>query len=268
MKKIYIYKLTDPFTDEIRYVGKTTNLVRRLNSHINRCKSNKFHSAVWIKSIINKGKKPIIEIIEECNEENWEDREIYWISYYRKIFDLTNILDGGGHSATYGRLGKPWTEEQRINNRKSRLGKSVNHTKEGNEKRAEGIRRYCNKNKKEVFQYDLDGNFIRKWDSAVDAGKELNISYSDINRACKKENLTAFGFQWRYRDSDVKIGKYVKPESTSNKAVIQLTKEGEKLKEFKSIMEASRQTGILNSSIKNCLSGRSQSAGGYKWKLK
>jgi hypothetical protein len=212
-----------------------------------------------------------MEIIEESNADNWEEREMYWISYYREKYDLTNILDGGGHSATYGRLGKPWSEEQRINNKKSRLGLPVKHTKEGNEKRAEGVRRYCDKNKKPVLQYDLEGNFIREWPSAVDAGKSLNTSYSPISRSCKKTTLTCCGYMWRYKgDGEIitKIDKHVETENSSNVEVIQLTKEGKELKEYKSIIEASRQTGILNSSISNCLSKRSKSAGGYKWVYK
>jgi hypothetical protein len=76
---------------------------------------------------------------------------------------------------------------------------------------------------------------------------------------------------WRYKgDGEIitKIDKHVETENSSNVEVIQLTKEGKELKEYKSIIEASRQIGILNSSITNCLSKRSKSAGGYKWVYK
>jgi hypothetical protein len=268
MRKIYIYSLKDPETNEIRYIGKTTNINTRLKAHITRSRYNKYHSARWVQSIIKKGLRPIIELVEECNDENWIEREKYWISYYRECFDLTNILDGGEGGSIFGRLGKPWSDKQRENNRKARLGVSVNHTKEGYENRKKGVRKYYDNNKKPVLQYDLDGVFIKEWESAVDAGKGLKISYSDINRACKKENLTAFGFQWRYKNSEIKIGKYVKPENGSNKAVIQLTKNDEFLNEYKSITEAFNKTGIKNTNINNCLAQRSFSAGGYKWKYK
>jgi hypothetical protein len=268
MQIIYIYSLKDPETNEIRYIGKTTNINTRLKAHITRSRHNKYHSARWVQSVLKRGFRPIIELVEECTEENWVEREKYWIAYYRELFDLTNILEGGDGGSTFGRLGKPWSDEQRKNNRKARLGVSVNHTEEGKKNRAEGVRKYYNKNKKPVLQYDLDGNFIKEWDSAVDAGKELNICISNINKCCKKNRLKAGGFQWRYKDGEIKIGKYVKRESINNKAIIQMTKESEAIKEYKSIMDASTQTGILNTSIKNCLSGRTKSAGGYKWKLK
>jgi hypothetical protein len=270
MRTIYIYSLKDPETNEIRYVGKTTNINTRLKAHITRSIHNKYHSARWVQSVIKRGLRPIIELVEECTEENWVEREKYWIGYYRERFDLTNILEGGEGGSTFGRLGKPWSDEQRKNNAIARTGLSVSRTKEGNANRKKGVRGYYDKNKKPVLQYDLEGKFIREWESAVDAGKDLKISYSDINRSCKKEGYTSAGFQWRYKVGEVKneINKYVKPENGSNVEVIQMTKEGERIKEFKSIMDASRQTAILNSSINNCLSGRSQSAGGYKWKYK
>ena len=136
---------------------------------------------MWIKSILENGKKQIIELIEECTVDNWSDREKYWISYYRERFNLTNILSGGEGGATFGRLGKKWSEEQRKNNRIARVGLKLTQSKEGKENRRKGSRKYYDKNKKPVLQYDLDGNFIKSWESSVDAGKELDISYSDIN---------------------------------------------------------------------------------------
>lgn len=190
--------------------------------------------------------------------------------FIEKFFDLTNILDGGEGGATFGRLNSPWSEEQRINNRKARLGVNVKHTKEGYENRKKGIRGYCDKNKKPILQYDLDGNFIKEWESAVDAGKTLGISHSNITRCCKKNNITTKGFLWKYKDGEIKnkIEKYIKPENHSKKAIIQLTKEGNKIKEYKSLSEAKKILGISVTNISNCLSGVSKTAGGFKWKYK
>lgn len=270
VKTIYIYSLKDPETNEIRYVGKTTNINTRLKAHITRSKHNKYHSARWVQSVLKRGFRPIIELIEECNEENWVEKEKYWIAYYRELFDLTNILDGGEGGFVKTREGSKWSDEQRKNNAIARIGLRVNHTKEGNEKRKKGVIGYYNKYKKPVLQYDLDGNFIKEWESAVDAGKELKISYSDINRSCKKENLTTAGFQWRYKNGDIKnqINKYFKPESVSNKAVIQLTKNGEEIIQYKSLSEVKQILGISVTNLCNCLTGRSKTAGGFKWKYK
>lgn len=198
MNEIYIYKLIDPITQHIRYVGKTLNLKQRLRNHIKRCKINKYHSAVWINSLFNKGLEPIIEIIEICNESNWTEREKYWISFYKNIYDLTNILDGGDGGATYGRLGKPWTNQQRKNNRKARFQVPVCHTPEGKNNRAIGLRKYLTSIKVPVYQYSIHGIFIKKWDSAVDAASALNLSHSNIGAVCKGQRNHTGKFIWRF----------------------------------------------------------------------
>lgn len=241
-------------------------MIRRYNAHINRSYKNKYHSSQWVQSLIKIDLKPIIEVIEECDEDNWVEREIYWIAYYRQLFDLTNILDGGNGGSKYGRLGKPWSEEQRKNNRKARLGKSVNHTEEGNKKRADGIRNYYDKNKKKVYQFDMDGNLIKEWDSAKSASNELNLNISNIHNICKGLGKHCGGFIWSYTETPP---NFIQSNNEYNKkAVIQLDVNGEILNEFNSITEASKITKISSTAISNNLKNKSNSAGGYKWKYK
>ncbi len=54
--------------------------------------------------------------------------------------------------------------------------------------------------RKPVIQYDLQGNFIKEWNSAKFAGKELNISKSGITACCKQQHKTAGGFKWEYKN--------------------------------------------------------------------
>ena len=97
MKEVYIFCLKNPITNEIKYIGKTTNLKRRLSQHIQDAKLKKVKRKVinWINSLLNKKLKPKIEIVEICTKQNWQDREIYWIKYYRDKYDLCNHHDGG-----------------------------------------------------------------------------------------------------------------------------------------------------------------------------
>ena len=88
---IYIYKLIDPRNNEVRYIGKTTNIKRRYKQHL--YDKRKSHKSSWVQSLRNEKLKPIIEILETCDNDNWKEREIYWI----KQFDnLTNLKEGGG----------------------------------------------------------------------------------------------------------------------------------------------------------------------------
>lgn len=89
----YIYVLKEPLSLNIRYVGVTcTTLSARLSQHIYDSKKGGTYKRNWIQSLIKKDLKPLIEVIEECNFENYQEREIYWISYYD---DLTNTDIGG-----------------------------------------------------------------------------------------------------------------------------------------------------------------------------
>ena len=96
MKVVFIYGLIDPFTNEVRYVGKSINPKRRYKEHLNKMTNT--HKSAWIKSLLKIGKEPKIEIIEECSGDNWSDREKYWISFYGNLTNLTEGGEDGSHS--------------------------------------------------------------------------------------------------------------------------------------------------------------------------
>jgi group I intron endonuclease len=101
--KGYIYCLKCPMTNEIRYIGQTIlTLNKRLKSHIyetvRSVKLNKqlTHKENWILGLIKEGiaNKILIELIEEVDIKDIDEREIFWIEYY-KSNKLTNIDLGG-----------------------------------------------------------------------------------------------------------------------------------------------------------------------------
>lgn len=92
MNTTYIYGLKDPVSLEMRYVGKSNNPIKRLKHHIYNSKKYNRHCSSWIKSLLNNNLFPILEIIEECTLENWQEREIHWIG---KFDNLVNHTKGG-----------------------------------------------------------------------------------------------------------------------------------------------------------------------------
>lgn len=93
-----IYCLCDPITNDIRYVGKATCLYIRIRKHHNQSKLIKpNHKNNWIKSLLNKGLRAKVIVIEECyNEEDLNDAEIKWIKHYKNLgYNLTNGTEGG-----------------------------------------------------------------------------------------------------------------------------------------------------------------------------
>lgn len=54
------------------------------------------------------------------------------------------------------------------------------------------------KSSKPIIQLDLEGNVIKKYDSARQASNELNISYKCISKCCLGKLKTYKGFQWKF----------------------------------------------------------------------
>ena len=97
IRPVKIYVLKHPDTLEVRYVGKTVrSLSRRLGNHIANAKGNKHnkHLSNWIINILNNNKRPIIELLEECDYSVWQEREQYWISQFPNLINLTKGGDG------------------------------------------------------------------------------------------------------------------------------------------------------------------------------
>jgi group I intron endonuclease len=91
--KSFIYALKCPDTNNVMYVGQTTDVKKRKNQHCSA--GDKSNKGLWVKSLLTQGKKPIFEIIEECDISEVNERETYHISENRKLNDLFNVLDGG-----------------------------------------------------------------------------------------------------------------------------------------------------------------------------
>jgi len=98
MNQINIYVLKHPITNEIRYVGKTkASLKKRLSQHISNVKyEKKNHRKFWIESLLKESLVPTIQLLESCDENNWKEREIYWIKHLKEQnYRLVNMTDGG-----------------------------------------------------------------------------------------------------------------------------------------------------------------------------
>lgn len=39
----------------------------------------------WVRSVLNKGQKPIFNILSEVDKENWDVIESFWINYYSAL---------------------------------------------------------------------------------------------------------------------------------------------------------------------------------------
>lgn len=215
---VKIYKLIDPETLEVRYVGKTVQpLKKRLSGHITKSKNSRTaHVNCWIYSLLLKGKKPIIELIEEV--ENWKEREQYWIAYFPNLCNHSI----GGESGTLGYkmtdvhkrkisrrlLGRKRPQHVKDKISRGHRGKIVSEeTKEKlrvfNTGRVQSIEVRKRKAKSPILQFDLDGNYIKEWYSLGQIQEETGFLKGNLSSCCNKRLKTAYGFKWVFKNEDI-----------------------------------------------------------------
>ena len=68
-------------------------------------------------------------------------------------------------------------------------------------------KKIANKLSKKINQYDLNGNYIRTWNSSREIEKTIKIDQSNICLCCNDKRKTVGGYKWKYyhekEDDDV-----------------------------------------------------------------
>jgi len=255
---IYIYTLTnDKDTNDIRYIGKTTNLKNRLRKHLsNYSLKIDTYKNNWIKKELLLGNKILIHSIEEVNENNWQEREIYWIKKYKDLgYNLTNTTLGGDGLIL---------EKNIIEKRNSTRIKNNLETK---------------KEEIELFKIkEIDGKWIGervcpKCDKIVihnskDFNKIISLLKKSTNRNCiscaSKEKTPFTNHTWSNKGK--KYTNTINPtiiREKYGKKFYQYDLDNNLIDEFVSIRDAANKTKIDRKSISHCLRGIRKTAGGY-----
>jgi hypothetical protein len=195
----FIYTLSDK--NGVRYIGKSNEPSLRLKVHLKESKYKRTRKEKWINSLLEKEEFPIMEIIDEVDDTDWEFFEIYWIAQFKAWgFDIINGTDGG--EGSNGFKGKKHSEETKIELRKK---SNVYYSEEKNKKDAsartkELFEKNPYYNSKKIFQYDLNGIFLKET-TLNQANKELKIPKSNIIECGKGRRKTAGKFIWKYEKS-------------------------------------------------------------------
>ena len=249
----YIYTLS--INDDIRYVGKTVNkLEYRLKTHIAVAKSGKIknHRTNWINSVLKSGSIPIIKEIDCCTWDKSAELERYYIKYYKDLgYNLVNETLGGE-----GNLGYKKSSETIAKLKNSLRNKY-------------GV----------IYQYDLNGNFIKMWNNPLEAAESFGLKVSaGITRCIRGIRQTYKGFRWMKKyvndpNTVIKNTNFNKQKkiilNKNARRVIQLDLNGIELNRFDSPWKACQALGknVNNSSnITQVCLGKKQTAIGFKWK--
>ena len=239
--EVTIYTLEDPISFKIKYVGITSStLEERLDGHVKQAKYSKLTRKSgrerWILDLLSKNLLPIISEIETVNDDYGYIEEVlerYWMFQFKCWgFELLNIQ--GLYTCPYK---VPYHVRART----------------------------------PINQYDLNGNFIKRYESVSEATKVVNGQGSVIQRAAReKSGWKAYGFMWRY-DKDITNTSNISPALSKllpneNRPVLQY-KDGILIKIWESGQQAAFESGLLKSKISNCCNGKRKTHGGYTWEF-
>ena len=118
-----------------------------------------------------------------------------------------------------------------------------------------------NKSIRPIKKYDLDGNFIKYYESASEAAKDIGCDRSRITHCCKSR-LTYKGFMYRYAD-DAVDGKYIDKRKVP---ILQYDTEGNFIQKYDSCADAARNINGCKSTIhKAAKASVKHYAYGYLW---
>lgn len=211
--KVLIYTLSDPSSGEVKYVGQTSKtLNERFILHLKDAKYKKNNKRIaWINSLIKKEKEPIIEIVDEVNEDEWVFWEMYWIEQFKAWgFTLKNETIGGEGAKGYVHT-ESTKEKMRGRILSSETREKMSLAKKGLPCHWAGVygedhpmfglnhsEETKNKLRKQVSQFNKKGELIKQWKGLKEASKSTGIEIGNISKACQGKRKTAGGFVWRY----------------------------------------------------------------------
>lgn len=120
------------------------------------------------------------------------------------------------------------------------------------------------KKEKMVYQYDLLGNLIQKWDSIAEASKQFDNSISAkvmISRVCLGKATYACGYYWSFEET-FKLRK-----NKHYAAVAKYDDDGKFLKSYPTIAQAAKQNNIpTTANIIATIKGSQKHCGGFRWR--
>jgi group I intron endonuclease len=262
-----IYKILSP-SGKI-YIGKTKNFTKRESAYKSEVKKNK--TEIIIHNSIRKygwdaHRK---EFIEEVPNDMLNEREIYWIAYFKTYwYDNTmgmNMTKGGdGNNGSWMHdikrrekqakrftgNGNPFYGKHHTEEFKARKSKEVSeYNKQNGIKVPEwGIQKSRLQKIKPVLVYDNKGIFLREFESYAEATKFTKCSSRDIYNSVSGKRTHAKGYVFRNKTENypLKIEIEVK-QQTVKRAIITVV--SGKMWEHPSAQEASEYFLIPKTTI-------------------
>lgn len=268
----FIYKITSP-TGRL-YVGKTKHLGRRINTY----KYKIIKNTGWVNSMIMNSLQKHgwdshkFEIIEEIPNDLLNEREVFWIKELKtycfenpRNMNMSRGGEEGGRTWMYDVERRKRQGERFSGEGNPFYGKT--HSAEFKAKKSKEVSQYNKKIgwkvpewgaekgrnvvRKPIVCYDRKGVFVKEFNCAATAEKELKLDHASISEVCSKKRTHTGGFVFRYKTDNypLKIDVGILKEQAVRKPVI-LIRRHKKNKTFKSPQAAAKETGVPLTTIR------------------
>lgn len=212
-----IYKITNQINGK-SYIGQSIDIATRWRNHKTALDDYAIHCAFRKYGLENF----TFEILEECHYSLLNEKEVYWINFYKTYapngYNIANGgLDGGNRSKKvlqYDLQGKFITEFNSAKEAADRL--NLCHSVICSCCRQELLTcgnfqwKYADDNSRKmgpvkadhkrvkVQQFDQSGNLIQTFSSAKEASLITGISYTGICKTCNGKAKTSGRFKWTW----------------------------------------------------------------------
>jgi group I intron endonuclease len=241
-----IYALYNIETTKV-YVGSSKDIYDRVYGDHYRTLINNSHYNKYLQSAFNKDKDSFIFVLLEVveNQNRLIEKEQFWMDSFKSYYPENgyNLAPTAGSMLGFRHSDK--TKEKISNFQKGR-----NHSEETKKKRSESLKG------EKCFWYGktLSQEHIHKIQNSRGEFKQTEEGRKKISEALKT----------RVRKKE----SYDKIADKLSITILQYSKNGDFIKEWKSIAEAAKSLNISRGNIGSVLHGKRNSSGGFKWKFK
>jgi hypothetical protein len=207
-KRTYIYGLCDPESGAVRYIGKSVRPFERYTNHLNE--RSHCHRTHWIQSLLARGLKPALTILEEvAGEWPWQEAERFWIARAkREGWPLVNSTSGGDGvpdlpPETRERMRKVWLGRKHSAESRAKIGAQSRLRRKTPEQREHMRRKMAGR---VIAWADKVAAAVRKFDEAEVAAIKARLDAGE-----QTQKLAAEFKVHRTTISKIKMGTYHLP---------------------------------------------------------
>lgn len=183
-----IYKIT---CNEHSYIGSSINIYYRLKRHISDLLKNK-HANKYMQNAFNKygSDSFMFEVIEICSKDVLIKTEAYYIESFSPDLNFIQNPVAVVHS----------------NKTLLKISTTL--------KEAYASKRIKNPISRSVHQYNINGFYLKSYESCAEAEKQLNLPKGKVSKVASGKGFSCGNYRWSYELKDELGESSIKPDKT------------------------------------------------------